>query len=361
MLQSGQFDVPVIAPGESATVAIPVRKFARKPGMTYMLDVFAHGASALPYAEAGHVNSSEQFVLSGVPAVHKKASGKAPVISECEDAVIVTAGKVTMTVDKKTGYLAGYSVSGRQMLKEAFAPNFWRAEVDNDWRGWMPSHYLAYWKDAPQRMEDQTVLNSSVQGNEAVVTVTKQIEGAALELEYSVASDGRLTVGYHIKIGDEVLEPMRIGMQGQVVGDFDNITYFGRGPQENYSDRNDGIFLGRWNTSVEDMMVQYVYTQENGNRTDVRWIALKDDRGRGILIEGTQPLSVSAWNTTQEELYKAAHIGEAKLLDGAFVLNVDLAQMGVGGTDSWTVAARPYDPYRLLEKEYSYGFVISPL
>ena len=108
-------------------------------------------------------------------------------------------------------------------------------------------------------------------------------------------------------------------------------------------------------------MTQYVYPQENGNRTDVLWMSLTDDEGRGILIEGMQPLSVSAWNTTQEELHKAAHIGEASLLDGAFVLNLDLAQMGVGGTDSWTAAARPYDPYRLLEKEYRYGFVVSPL
>ena len=361
VIQNGVFEAPVIAPGESATVTIPVRKFTKKPGMTYMLDVFAHEASVLPYAEAGHVNSSEQFVLSEVPAVQKKAAGKAPAISESENAVTVTAGKVTVTIDRKTGYLAGYSVSGRQMLKKSFAPNFWRAELDNDWRGWKPSHYLAYWKDAPQLLENQTALNTYVRDNEAVITVTKQTDKAALELEYTVAADGRLTVGYFIKIADDVLEPMRIGLQGQISRETDNITYFGRGPQENYSDRNDGIFLGRWKTSVEDMMTQYVYPQENGNRTDVLWMSLTDDKGRGILIEGMQPLSVSAWNTTQEELHKAAHIGEASLLDGAFVLNVDLAQMGVGGTDSWTAAARPYDPYRLLEKEYRYGFVVSPL
>ena len=329
--------------------------------MTYLLDVQAHEGVELPYAAADHVNSSEQFVLSKVEPVAVALKGKTPVMSENGDAVTVTAGKVAVRIDKATGYLSGYAVSGREMLKQPFAPNFWRAETDNDWRGWKPSYYLAYWKDADERMEGQTALSVSTEGTQVVVKAVKSIDKAALTLSYIVSPSGAVTVSYDIKIADDVLEPMRIGLQGQIARTYDNITYFGRGPQENYSDRNDGIFLGTWATCVEDMMTQYVYTQENGNRTDVHWISLADDKGRGLLVEGTQPLSVSAWNTTQDELHKAAHIGEAAVLEDAYVLNLDLVQIGVGGTDSWTAAARPYDPYRLLEKEYSYSFTISPL
>ena len=361
VLQSGRFDAPVAGPGESVSVVIPVKKFSKKPGMTYLLDVQAHEGVELPYAAADHVNSSEQFVLSKVEPVAVALKGKTPVMSENDDAVTVTAGKVAVRIDKATGYLSGYAVSGREMLKQPFAPNFWRAETDNDWRGWKPSYYLAYWKDADERMEGQTALSVSTEGTQVVVKAVKSIDKAALTLSYIVSPSGAVTVSYDIKIADDVLEPMRIGLQGQIARTYDNITYFGRGPQENYSDRNDGIFLGTWATCVEDMMTQYVYTQENGNRTDVHWISLADDKGRGLLVEGTQPLSVSAWNTTQDELHKAAHIGEAAVLEDAYVLNLDLVQIGVGGTDSWTAAARPYDPYRLLEKEYSYSFTISPL
>jgi beta-galactosidase len=184
---------------------------------------------------------------------------------------------------------------------------------------------------------------------------------AWLTLKYSVYPDGRLNVDYDIKIADDVLEPLRIGLQGQIDGGLDNLAYFGRGPQENYSDRNDGIFLGLWKTSPADMMYQYVYPQENGNRTDVRWISCADDKGRGIAFVGCQPLSVSAWNTTQSQLQEAMHIGEPELLADSFVLNVDLVQTGVGGTDSWSQRARPYDQYRLMAKNYSYGFWLLPV
>ena len=150
-----------------------------------------------------------------------------------------------------------------------------------------------------------------------------------------------------------------MGLQGQVAGSLGNVTYFGRGPQENYSDRSDGIFLGRWTSTVAGMMTQYVYPQENGNRTDVRWISMTDAKGRGLTVKGDHPLSVSVWNTTQEELNDSAHIGEPEVLEDAFVLNVDLVQTGVGGTDSWSQYARPYDKYRLTDKHYSYGFWIN--
>ena len=109
------------------------------------------------------------------------------------------------------------------------------------------------------------------------------------------------------------------------------------------------------------MMYQYVYPQENGNRTDVRWISCADDKGRGVAFVGSRPLSVSAWNTTQAQLQEAMHIGEPAVLSDSFVLNVDLVQAGVGGTDSWSQRARPYDWHRLLDKNYSYDFWMVPV
>ena len=363
VLQKGTFDAPVLAPGESAEIVIPAKKVTFKPGAVYMLEVYAHEGVELPYADAAHVHSSEQFVLSerATPAP-VQAKGRTPEISENIAAYVITAGKVTVTIDKTTGYLAGYQDGGRQMLKAQMTPNFWRAELDNDWRGWKPSHYLRVWKTAPEKLSEPRIATSA-EGSAAVVSVSRTLEGdkAELTLKYMMYPDGRLNVSYDIQIAESVLEPLRIGLQTQIAGELDNLSYFGRGPQENYSDRNDGIFLGLWNTTPAGMMYQYVYPQENGNRTDVRWISCADDKGRGLVFLGTQPLSVSAWNTTQAELQDAMHIGEPAVLTDSFVLNVDLVQTGVGGTDSWSQRARPYDNVRLLDKHYSYDFWLSPV
>ena len=363
VLQKGTFDAPVLAPGESAEIVIPAKKVTFKPGAVYMLEVYAHEGVELPYADAAHVHSSEQFVLSerATPAP-VQAKGRTPEISENIAAYVITAGKVTVTIDKTTGYLAGYQDGGRQMLKAQMTPNFWRAELDNDWRGWKPSHYLRVWKTAPEKLSEPRIATSA-EGSAAVVSVSRTLEGdkAELTLKYMMYPDGRLNVSYDIRIAESVLEPLRIGLQTQIAGELDNLSYFGRGPQENYSDRNDGIFLGLWNTTPAGMMYQYVYPQENGNRTDVRWISCADDKGRGLVFLGTQPLSVSAWNTTQAELQDAMHIGEPAVLTDSFVLNVDLVQTGVGGTDSWSQRARPYDNVRLLDKHYSYDFWLSPV
>ena len=363
VLQKGTFDAPVLAPGESAEIVIPAKKVTFKPGAVYMLEVYAHEGMELPYADAAHVHSGEQFVLSEREApAPVQAKGKAPEISENIAAYVITAGKVTVTIDKTTGYLAGYQDGGRQMLKAQMVPNFWRAEIDNDWRGWKPSHYLRVWKTAPEKLSEPRIATSA-EGSAAVVSVSRTLDGgkAELSLKYMMYPDGRLNVSYDIQIAESVLEPLRIGLQTQIAGELDNLSYFGRGPQENYSDRNDGIFLGLWNTTPADMMYQYVYPQENGNRTDVRWISCADDKGRGLVFLGTQPLSVSAWNTTQAELQDAMHIGEPAVLTDSFVLNVDLVQTGVGGTDSWSQRARPYDNVRLLDKHYSYDFWLSPV
>ena len=363
VLQKGTFDAPVLAPGESAEIVIPAKKVTFKPGAVYMLEVYAHEGVELPYADAAHVHSSEQFVLSEREApAPVQAKGRTPEISENIAAYVITAGKVTVTIDKTTGYLAGYQDAGRQMLKAQMTPNFWRAELDNDWRGWKPSHYLRVWKTAPEKLSEPQIVTSA-EGSAAVVSVSRILDGgkAELSLKYMMYPDGRLNVSYNIQIAESVLEPLRIGLQTQIAGELDNLSYFGRGPQENYSDRNDGIFLGLWNTTPADMMYQYVYPQENGNRTDVRWISCADDKGRGLVFLGTQPLSVSVWNTTQAELQDAMHIGEPAVLTDSFVLNVDLVQTGVGGTDSWSQRARPYDNVRLLDKHYSYDFWLSPV
>jgi beta-galactosidase len=168
-----------------------------------------------------------------------------------------------------------------------------------------------------------------------------------------------MNVEYRLKIGSETPEPLRIGMQTEIAGELSNVDYYGRGPWENYSDRKAGTLIGVHRTTVKDMMWHYLHPQENGNRCDARWILLSSGKA-GIVFAGRTPIGVSAWNCTQEALRRAKHPHEIETLPASFVVNIDHAQAGVGGTDTWSLNSRPSKQYRLLEKEYAYGFVIAP-
>ena len=357
-IQEGTFEVPVLEPGDDAVVAVPVKDFKRKPGAVYMLRVNAHEKNALPYAEAGYECAAEQFVIEGPAATAAVSKGKSPVIQEKDGTYVITAGKTVVTVDKATGLLAGYENAGVQMIASAFKPNFWRAGTDNDRRGWKVEELLGVWKDM---VSDNVQVSSAVDGANAVVTAKISYDGKAeLVMKYTVAPDGTLCVSYDIQIAEAMPEPLRIGLQGQVDARYSDVTYFGLGPWENYCDRHAGVFLGTYKASVKDMMTQYVYTQENGNRTGVRWFTLTDKNGRGVQVLADEELSMSVWNCTQDALEAAKHIGEAPVLEGSYVLNLDSAQAGVGGTDTWSIKARPEVHHRLLDKRYTYSFQIRP-
>jgi beta-galactosidase len=149
-------------------------------------------------------------------------------------------------------------------------------------------------------------------------------------------------------------------MQAQWSRALERYTYCGRGPGENYSDRKEGSFMGVYSGYIKDFGFTYIYPQENGNRCDVRYLSLYAKKG-GVAFIGGQPLSVSVWSHTQQELDDATHTNELLESKGAFTVNIDCAQSGVGGTDAWSIKSRPSDAYRLLKKHYTYSFVITPV
>jgi beta-galactosidase len=148
----------------------------------------------------------------------------------------------------------------------------------------------------------------------------------------------------------------------QIPKEYSEVKWFGRGPHENYCDRNTGAFVGIYEQSVEELYFAYASPQENGNRTDTRWIALTGGRGLGLKVTGLPFLSWSALYFTQEDLSQERrgnkHINDLQKRD--FIsLNLDYKQMGVGGDTSW--GAWPHGQYRLPPKEYSYSFSLSPI
>jgi beta-galactosidase len=156
----------------------------------------------------------------------------------------------------------------------------------------------------------------------------------------------------------------RFGMIMSVPKSLENFSYYGRGPWENYSDRNTASQIGIYNSKVCDQYVPYTRPQENGYKTELRWLTLTDNEGKGIRIEGLQPICASALQNKPEDFdpglsKKHRHLNDITPNLHEIILSVDLAQRGVGGDTSW--GALPHEPYRLQAKEYNYGYVIKAL
>ncbi|HRB80429.1 MAG TPA: beta-galactosidase small subunit, partial [Niabella sp.] len=179
---------------------------------------------------------------------------------------------------------------------------------------------------------------------------------------YTVNKEGSLTITASYKaLSNELPEMMRFGMNMELSKRFNNFTWYGRGPWENYVDRKEDAFMGVWNGKVDDQAFPYYRPQEAGNKTDVRWLSLTDSNGKGIRISGAQPLSVSATNFRTEDwdpgiTKKQQHPSDVLPADRV-ILNVDLFQRGVGGLNSW--GAKPLDQYRFQQKNYVYSYTIS--
>jgi beta-galactosidase len=146
-------------------------------------------------------------------------------------------------------------------------------------------------------------------------------------------------------------------MQMAMPEEFNVMTWYGRGPQESYWDRKTGAAVGVYSGRVEEVIHDYVRPQENGNRTDVRWVALTNKDGAGLLAVGMPLLNVSAWPYTMWDLERARHVHELPRRD-SITVNLDYKQMGVGGDNSW--GARTHPEYTLPAGPYSYSFRLRP-
>jgi beta-galactosidase len=162
--------------------------------------------------------------------------------------------------------------------------------------------------------------------------------------------------------GRELPELPRFGMRMQVRDEYDSLRYSGRGPWENYSDRKESAFVGVYSDNAKDQYYKgYIRPQESGYKTDVRWFSLTNENGRGFLFKGMQPICFSAIDHSTEDLDPGMTKKQQHPTDlppeNAIYINIDLKQRGVGGDDSW--GALPHEKYRLLDKKYSYSYVIS--
>ena len=360
----GKFDID-LAPKAVKDVKLKLPDLQFAPGTEYFVNVYAYSNKATDVIPVGHEVAREEFAFTQNNYFKPTAAGTGkPTVTTQDNRIKVTAGKVVLDFNKGNGNLDRYAVNGKNLIEQGPEINFWRSPTDNDFGNGM-QHISNIWRNAG---ENKQVKNIQVKEEGSAVSITVQylLTDIASEytLTYTVNADGALKIEAEYHAGTNALPEMpRFGMLFTLPLAFDNFSYYGRGPWENYSDRKFSSFLGEYQLKVADQVMPFVRPQEFANRTDVRWLTLSNASGQGIRVEGLQPLSVSALNNRPEDfdpgMTKKQQHPKDVFKRFNVTLAVDLAQRGVGGDNSW--GQLPHLQYRLLEKTYKYGFVISPL
>ena len=312
----------------------------------YTLTVSFRLKEDMSWADAGHEVAFGQKIYKKIPAFHAS-----------EKPIRVVHGKVNIGVKGEdfdclfsmlSGGLVSYRYAGKEMIEKIPMPNFWRAPVDNDNGSMAPARY-AQWKIASMYISHRNGgmfdnVPTKVEEKDNTVTVTytyfmPTTPAGKCQVFYTVFGDGTIETNLMYDPVEGLPDMPEFGMMFWFNADYDNLTWYGMGPDETYADRRHGAKLGIYSNKVADNMAKYLVPQECGNKVGVRYARLVDAKGRGMMFEGDE-LSFSALPYTPHELENAAHVYELPQVHHTIV-RVALAQMGVGGDDSWGSLVHP--------------------
>lgn len=365
ILQDGLIANPDINPGQSAIVELNIRPFTPKPGAEHFINFTAFRDFNTPLVPAGHIYAMEQFSFPGdaLPLRTNEEDRGDKVITETKSILTVRAGISRFEFSKSDGFLSSVYFNDNRINAGPLLPNFWRAPTENDFGNNMPDR-LGVWRKAAHNavlMDFSHHLNQNKFYEVDVDYWLPDVE-SNLYINYEINGSGEIRIGMYLEpAGKEYPEIPRFGITLPLSKDFENLVWFGRGPHENYCDRKSSAFVGLYNSSVTDQYVPYISPQENGYKTDTRWLLLQDGNQSGILAKGEDLLSFSALHFSTEDLTRSKRDGYHTIdlvQRPEIYLCIDKAQMGVGGDDSW--GSRPLAEYSIPFRPLYYSFTLKP-
>ena len=290
----------------------------------------------------------------------------APTVDENDfNRLIVTGSDFRIEFNRGNGYLCLYKVNGLSMLKKdgELIPNFWRAGTDNDYGADLQIKYKV-WKNPAINLKS---LKATVENKQVVVRAEYDMPDvtAKLSLTYIINNEGAIKVTQQMKAteGAKVSDMFRFGMQMQMPKDMDYSTYYGRGPIENYADRNHSTFIGLYQQTAAEQAYSYIRPQETGTKSDIRWWKQTTCGGSGLDFASDGPFYASALHYSIESLDNGdqksqMHTPEVPLVDYTNVC-IDKVQMGLGCITSW--GTLPLEQYRLHYGDYEFSFIMNPV
>lgn len=356
-----------LSAGEKQTITLPLPIITPRPHTGYFLEFCARARETSGLIAKGHVLAVEQLEIPFKMAPVYLPLESLPVLtlrdSPVEESITVTGVLFSVDITRQDGLIRQFRYRGKELLHRGLRPDFWRAPTDNDFGNRMPERCLA-WENAWESREFIKVSASQTRENRVDIFCQYYLAtvDSRLELHYIILGNGEIVINCRLHPGKiEQPELPRFGMSFQVPGVFRKVEWYGRGPHENYCDRQTSAFVDRYRGTVEQLYFPYISPQENGYRTDTRWVAFVDSQDIGLIAIGMPLLGFSALNYTREDLTQAFrgsfHAHDLSKRDFVHI-HLDDKQMGVGGDDSW--GARPYAKYRLPFKSYAFSFRLRP-
>jgi len=374
----GHQALPSVSPSKKATIKLALPKLPQGTNKEYFITLSAVVRQPQGLLSAGHELAFEQFELpvQRVASTVKTTTATMSLKQDSSKALVFTNGDTQAVFDKKTGWLTQYNHKNNHLLKAPLTANFWRAPTDNDLGNGMQK-WAAIWQTASDKLKLESLTSiKTTSGFKVTSHYTSPDFKGDYHVEYNLDNNGQIHLQNNLTIesGQELPNLPRLGMQLTMPGQFQQLSWFGRGPHENYADRKTSAQISLYKSLVKDQIHHYSRPQENANKTDVRWLALKDENGLGLLAVGDQVLNASAWPYKQSDIdFIAGKDGEASASGlvpvtskhGAEVpmrdlvtVNIDHKQMGVGGDTSW--GRLVHAQYTIPAKSYQYGFTLVP-
>ncbi len=308
----------------------------------------AHGQIKVPFA------TPDKAVVStdAIDTLSMKDSNKS---------VKITGKDFTVTFDKAAGTISDFTYQGKKLLENGPQPDFWRAPTDSDLGFYSASEYDT-WRYAGADKAVSSVTTRKL--NETMVEITVEsklptVTESAYSQKYVIYGTGDIKITNTLTPGNELSEIPVVGTSLTLPKEFSNVTWYGKGPDENYIDRQSGYEIGVYQKNVEDFFIDYIKPQETGNRTDTRWVSLTNNSGAGLLAKADVPMEFSALYYTAEELTNALHSYMLGTKDN-ITLRLNQRQMGVGGDNSW--GAKPLPAYlNPSDRTYEYSYTLKPI
>ena len=366
----GKIDISGIAPQQRKVIADEAMKqtIERVLGHHGDMEIFVifqfKSKEAQPLIDKGQVMARQQFALTNYQFPELSTVNCKLSTEETESYVKLDAAGTTLTIGKWSGWIDYLDVDGKEMLedRQSIVPEFWRAPTDNDYGAGL-QHRLGVWKNPQMKLK-----SVNVDGNTVVSTFDMPDVKATLTMTYTLTAEGEVIVRQQLATDKEakIMPMFRYGMQLQMPKEFDAISYYGRGPVENYIDRNSSEFLGVYGGKVQDEYYPYVRPQESGNHTDVRWFRVMNAQGEGLEFYSNAPMEASALKFLTEDLDDGP--SKDKKIDrhsGDLIerpqtqVHIQKRQMGLGCVNSW--GAWPRREYMVDYKDYDFTFAIRPI
>ncbi|MDD3323041.1 MAG: glycoside hydrolase family 2 TIM barrel-domain containing protein [Paludibacter sp.] len=366
VIQSGEISASDmnINPLSTKEIIIPFTTPQLQAGVKYWLNISFKTKKDYNWSTAGHEIAYEQFKMPfTTPAIQKSTD------YGTEDLQLTTANylltisnsKANLVIDKNTGLINSYSYNSLLLINNGPTPNFWRAPLDNDRGNGMPSR-CSIWEDvSKQRTIDTIMINESLKTNIKVFVYYSLATQPAstVIMEYNLMANGELKIAERFYPGSNSFPEIPvIGNSMTMPQQFDKFSWYGKGPEENYIDRNSGSNTGVYSKTVEENNFPYIQPQETGNYTSTDWVKITNQDNNGVLIAGDQ-LEFSVLNYTPYELESKLHTFEL-VKDANTNVHINYKQMGVGGDDSW--GAKPHNEFLIKpDTSYSYSYRIIPI